>query len=73
MKQEGGIQVAQIPVSEMPVPVQVEKLKERAKTEMIPPPPPPPDSAANKLRSLEEVKLLFTPDILHIEHLIYKC
>ncbi|XP_053397507.1 EF-hand calcium-binding domain-containing protein 6-like isoform X4 [Mercenaria mercenaria] len=53
-KQEGNIQVAQVPASEMPIPVQVERLKDRAKTEMIPPPPPPPDSAAGKIRSLEE-------------------
>jgi hypothetical protein len=55
MKQEGGIQVAQIPTCDMPVPAQVEMLKERAKTEMVPPPPPPPDSAENKIRSIEEV------------------
>ncbi|XP_060597062.1 EF-hand calcium-binding domain-containing protein 6-like isoform X4 [Ruditapes philippinarum] len=54
MKQEGGIQVAQIPTCDMPVPAQVEMLKERAKTEMVPPPPPPPDSAENKIRSIEE-------------------
>lgn len=55
MKQEGGIQVAQVPACEMPTPVQVERLKERAKTMMIAPPPPPPGSP-NNIRSLEEVR-----------------
>ncbi|XP_052807239.1 EF-hand calcium-binding domain-containing protein 6-like isoform X11 [Mya arenaria] len=54
LRAEGGIQVAQVPAADLPVPPQVDRLRERAKTEMVPPPQPPPADNKDSVRSLDE-------------------
>ncbi|WAR09378.1 EFCB6-like protein [Mya arenaria] len=55
LRAEGGIQVAQVPAADLPVPPQVDRLRERAKTEMVPPPQPPPADNKDSVRSLDEL------------------
>lgn len=55
VRQEGGIQVAQVIQSDMPAPPQIDRLMERSKTEMIPPRAPVVDKMNDNIRSLEEV------------------
>lgn len=56
VRQEGGIQVAQVIQSDMPPPPQIDRLMERSKTEMVAPPPLVVDKMNDNIRSLEEVK-----------------
>ncbi|WAR09381.1 EFCB6-like protein [Mya arenaria] len=55
LRAEGGIQVAQVPAVDLPVPPQVDRLRERAKTEMVPPPQQPPADNKDSVRSLDEL------------------
>ncbi|KAH3727976.1 hypothetical protein DPMN_053922, partial [Dreissena polymorpha] len=58
VRQEGGITVTQVGAADMPPPPQVERLQERAKTEMVPPPAhAPADRGQSQIRSIDEIKV----------------
>ncbi|KAL4232784.1 hypothetical protein ACF0H5_007471 [Mactra antiquata] len=56
VKQEGNIQVVQVGVNDLPVPSQVEKLKEKTKTEVPVTPLPMPSDDPNPMRSVQEIR-----------------